>query len=157
VTVVSFRYRQNTQGGIMTTTAKLVITGAVIVLVAVLIAFGSIVHGTANRVSALQQQANRAARVIGAQANHIQRLDAALTAQQKDMTQTQADLAAIGRPTQTGHLGLCVNYDDQGTDSNNDTYTYEDVEQASLANGVVSCSTGSFVSVVPGSGGNGGN
>jgi hypothetical protein len=144
-------------GVIVTRAAKLAITGTAAVLAAVLIAFGFSMYHTANHVSTLQRQASRASRVITAQAKHIQQLDASVATQQRDMAKTQAVLASIGKPTQTDHLGLCVNYSEQGTDSDEDTYTYEDVEPAGLSDGVVSCSSGTFVSVVPGPGGNDGN
>jgi hypothetical protein len=62
----------------------------------------------------------------------------------------RAPLAKLGGAAKTAHLGVCVDYNFQATDSNNDTYTYEDVAAPTDQGGVPSCPNGSFVSVVPG-------
>jgi hypothetical protein len=69
---------------------------------------------------------------------------------QADLTKADANLAKLGGAAKTAHLGVCVDYGAQGTDSDNDTYTYEDVEAPTDQGGVPSCPSGSFVSVVPG-------
>ncbi len=72
-----------------------------------------------------------------------------LAADNKEIASIQSTLASIGHAASTAHLGICVNYSAQSTDSNQDTYTYEDVSAATLLSGVASCPSGSFVSVVP--------
>jgi uncharacterized protein HemX len=69
---------------------------------------------------------------------------------QVGLTKVDANIAQLGGAAKTAHLGLCVDYNFQGTDSNGDTYTYEDVEAPTDQGGVPSCPNGSFVSVVPG-------
>ena len=133
----------------------------VIVIVAVLcggagLTTGLLAHAQLGRESA---QMGRQSAQLGRQSAQLRLLRAEvaksarqsqITVLQAGLTKTQANLAKLGGAAKTAHLGVCVNYNVQSTDSNNDTYTYEDVEAPTDQGGVPSCPNGSFVSVVPG-------
>ena len=106
-------------------------------------------HGQMARQSAQMERQSAQLRLLRAEVAKDAK-QSEITGLQVGLTKVDANVAQLGGAAKTAHLGVCVDYDVQGTDSNTYTYTYEDVEAPTDEGGVPSCNTGTFVSVVPG-------